>query len=1022
MSSSSKKSSNGDKYILDPAQNPVINTPYEKTRHHWAISETNRAVNELRTDRRPSMRLLPVPKPDASDQQILVAEKDMLNRAVNDIRDEVDKWRISGYQGVTRATLDLLNHWRRKDHDRRLFYAQIEALETLVWLTEVADKNKQGRTLKQRVVAASKDKNDGLLRYAVKMATGTGKTVVMAMLILWHAVNASPRDDRFYTRFLVIAPGLTVRDRLQVLVPQDLDNKRTFWDEFNLIPDERARQKLAKVRVAVRNFQAFQRRDWLGSYATGDTKRLLRGSATKELERSKTMMSRVLRGMFNHRSHTKMPICVINDEAHHCYLPIKKERTGAEKGDDQQAALWFNALRTLKKEGAATGPIYDFSATPMFISTAAKKNGAEMFPWVVSDYPLMDAIEAGLVKVPRVPVADNTAGRSVNWRNIWEATPKRSRKLKREQLPYTLEGALEALYDNYEKTFEKWQKMPTPPVFILVANSVANAEALYQHLSGWESDSGGGNVLGKKELFSNYVQNDDGEVVPGRVRTLLVHSKIEAEGNISGAIGAAIRRQANLLREEGAVGDDKEVMRAALNSIGEPGGVGEQIRCVVSVSMLTEGWDTRTVTHILGFRAFSTQLLCEQVTGRALRRPSYDNFDKTRHDGQYLDVEFAEVLGVPYDFMPSSDDTSEPKTPASRYDVFSVNDKADHRVQFPALRSYKLSRPKRGAFIDLDAVGRYKPPSVAESAVIKGVVGKEEHIATLGADCRVQEVKAHLAADLTDLLEKEVMTQADKLLVTEREKDDGKHVATADRLKLFRDSYVAVEKWSAHENVNLSDDEFRKLRYPDIRKKPASMIFEACLYTDARAKPDVVGLFERQPYNDTADVSFETTLTNRHPDKNSDITLARSELNIAACHSKFEVETAKLLDNHPDVQGWARNFKLGWEVPYMLDGVWHRYVPDFVVRLFGGLGDANAVNLIVECKGMPDKVSEKKHQFLRKWWIPAVANAGDELPAHLLRWDFVEFRSLENLSADLEFAIRNARELQPAPVLETQKF
>lgn len=998
MPTAAKRPTNGQAYTLDPSQNPVLNTPYEVTRRHWALSVSNRAMKGIKPGRRPSMGLMSVPEPDAGDQQALEIPDDLLNRTVNDIRDAVGEWRLADYPGVSAATGRLLRHWNREDHDKRLFFAQLEAIETLIWLTETADHHKPSKVLKNRIVGRSRDANDGLVRYAVKMATGTGKTVVMAMVILWHAVNSTSGDGRWHTNFLVIAPGHTVRDRLSVLIPKGLDRKRTFYDEFNLIPNEAARRSLSRIRVKVRNFQAFQRRDWLGRYATGDAKRLLRGNAEKEPESSKAMLARVLRGMFN--PDTPQPICVLNDEAHHCYLPEKNKRTGPERGDDKHAALWFNALAALRKEGAITGPVYDFSATPMFITTAAR-NEVEMFPWVVSDYPLMDAIEAGLVKVPRVPVSDDAETPEPVWRNLYKHTEPK--KLSRYGLPHTLSGALDALYDNYEETHEKWKKMPTPPVFIVVANDVANAEALCEYLAGWQN--GDVCVEGAKKLFSNYAAGTDGVIRAGRVRTLLVHSKIENDETLTGAIGAAIRRQSEMLQQEGATaGDPKSVMREALNTIGEPGAAGEQIRCVVSVSMLTEGWDTRTVTHILGYRAFSTQLLCEQVTGRALRRPSYDNFDES---GSRLDVEFAEVLGVPYDFMPSTGKT-EPKTPVSCYEVRSQNHKRRHRIEFPSLTGYRLGKPARDVSLNPDKVGQYNPPSVPQITELAGVGGETELLmAEHGSDWRNQRIKVHLAADVSELLEQLVAREAEALLSEGDNPDDGLRVCLPDRRVLFRASYQAAEEWLAHPNVNLPDVPW-VLAYPDIRKKAAQHVFSACVPGPSRAKAPVVGSFEQNPYTDTSDVLFETSLTNRYPQKGK--TAARSELNIAACHSQFEVRTAEILDRQPDITAWARNFKLGWEVPYLsAKGVWHSYVPDFVVRLFGGYENPDAVHLIVECKGVPDRTSETKHRFLRKWWIPAVAQAGAALPEHLKRWDFVELRSVANIRADLDAAIERAR-------------
>ena len=228
-----------------------------------------------------------------------------------------------------------------------------------------------------------------------------------------------------------------------------------------------------------------------------------------------------------------------------------------------------------------------------------------MFPWVVSDFPLMDSIESGLVKIPQVPVDDDSASERVQWRNLYANTNPKT--VKRGAVPAELNRALSALYSSYEQKFNQWmhpddpdKTMPTPPVFIVVANNIANATAIADHIAGWSEKHPDGSPEhheGVCPLFANY--HTDGPTQ--RVHTLLVHSQLEGEASLS----AAIKAQAGRLRLPGDDRDDRDIVRGALNSVGKPGGLGEHIRCVVSVQMLTEGWDTRTVTHILGYRAFS---------------------------------------------------------------------------------------------------------------------------------------------------------------------------------------------------------------------------------------------------------------------------------------------------------------------------------------------------------------------------------------------------------------------------------
>ena len=977
----------------DPISQPVLNTPYERPKRYWELGIDNRALNRTAEGRRPSIALLPVPKSreNVVEQPVLPLGPENYNATVNDIRQLVDAWRDDGYWGTTAVSRRLLHHWRSEENVPRLFFAQVEALETLIWITEVARSDHPARAA---IEDAAREHNDGIVRYCTKMATGTGKTAVMGMVIAWNAANAAAGGNRrhpgrYFTSFVAITPGHTVRERLAVLDPSSPDN---VYDELSLVPAG-LRGDLGRVRLRVVNFQAFQCRDRLGE-ATGDARRLLRrGDAGRDPETPAAMLRRVLRGL-----PERAKVCVLNDEAHHCYLPEEGRRTGSDADDTKSAALWFSALAALRDEGRL-GRVHDFSATPMFIQTAASAR-SEMFPWVVSDFPLMDGIESGLVKIPRVPVDDDSDDREVAWRNLYRNTnPKTIRSDSAPPSP--LGDALGAMYEQYTEAHERWgdNGLPTPPVFIVVANTIANAEALYHHIAGWVEQSDDGAVAhrpGAYELFSNI--RSDGSGPENRLRTLLVHSKMEGDDAISATskLGRALKAQATQLRATGATGDDRDVIREALNTVGRPGGLGEQIRCVVSVSMLTEGWDTRTVVHILGFRAFGTQLLCEQVTGRALRRSNYDSFDG---DGR-LTPEFADVLGVPFDFMPVTGSDDPPAPPKPRYRVFTMPGRRQRRIEFPALTGYMIEPASPG--VDLDP-RRVEPHSVSGAAPsmteVAGVMGESEVITTVDDDSiRHQQVVVQLAADVTRRLADTLAPDADDPEPTQPR-----------RRRLFLDAVRAVRVWLDHPAVHC--DDIAWLLRPDQRAAAAQAITEACL---PRSDDDrIIGTFDSPPVLDTSGVDFETSLTARHPVSALDTT-RRSELNVAACHSDFERRVAAALDKHPDVDAWARNFRLDWTVPYEIGGVWHRYVPDFIVRLFARRDSDDAVHLMLECKGAPDEVSEAKHGYVQDWWIPAVANS-PETPPGLRRWRFAELTDLGLPDFELANAIEEARRLVASP-------
>ena len=964
--------------VLDHVTQPVLNRPHEEPSRHWELGEDNIATGEVVDGRRLSQALVIVPKQRGAQLRMQITSAEQ-NEMVNRIRDQVGAWRHSGYPGATAATRRLLQHWCSEVNDPRLFYAQVEAAETLIWLAEAnAGKYPVLAEVRRELAAANGVYNDGIARQAVRMATGSGKTAVMGMMIAWHAVNAASslrKDGRYTTCFLAITPGHTVRERLAVLVPS---HPESVYDEMRLLP-EGMRACLGAVKVRVLNFHAFAPRDRLWEAASSDAKKLIRGGRSEpEYESMATVLGRALRGFPEGRGAPK--VCVLNDEAHHCYLP-EAGRRGADDGvdDEKAAAIWFGALAGLRDEDRI-GPVYDFSATPIFIEGTERKE--RMFPWVVSDFPLMDSIESGLVKIPQVPVDDDSDAGDVKWRNLYANTTPR--RVRREAVPAELKRALDALYRSYEQKHDLWMdpddpemRMPTPPVLIVVANNISNATAIAEHIAGWSEELGDGTVVcrdGAYPLLANYREGRPRE----RAHTLLVHSQLEGDANLS----KSIKSQAARLREPGDKRDDKEVVRGALNSVGKPGGLGEHIRCVVSVQMLTEGWDTRTVTHILGYRAFSTQLLCEQVTGRALRRSNYDNYDE---EGRLV-AEYAEVIGVPFEFMPvKGDDSSSPPKP--RYEVRSVHGRQDHRVEFPNVAHY-LTEPGSNRFrLEEKRVIRWVPHGASETEISGSVGGT----ATLTAyeQMRAQQALTRLAASLVARWCARLDVEGDTW--------------RARRRHLFHDAIRIAEQWAERAGVVAAD--WNAIGSSNLDQAVKEMD-DACEPADSTPDRLAAG-FGHPQLLDTSEVRFETSLVDRH------IAL-RSELNIAACHSQFEAACARALDNHPDVRSWARNFRLGWAIPYLWEGAWHHYEPDFVARLFADREDEDAIHLIIECKGMPDDRSERKKQAATDKWIPAV-QASPHLPAWLRRWSFTELADQDRLTVDLDQAIAEARTAHPRP-------
>ena len=667
-------------------EQPILNSPYEYPSRHWELDPSGQPTNKIRDERRKVAFITPIPKPKKSSagQRKMVfdeaaqalgteAQQYDLTAFIGGVRQRVDRWRElpdpASWQ-VTPETARLLQHWRsHRFDDIRPFFCQVEAVETAIWLTEVApQRGREERQVVAHLDQASQEANPGLARLALKLATGAGKTTVMAMLIAWQTVNAvrRPGSRKFTRGFLVVTPGVTIRDRLRVLQPNDPDS---YYASRELVPNDMLRD-LERAKIVVTNYHAFLRRETLPLSKGG--RALLQGPGpelrTKESEGQ--MLQRVMPGLMGMKR-----ILALNDEAHHCYRekPANDDEEGPLKGDDRKEAernreaarVWIAGLEAVQRK-LGLQRVIDLSATPFFLRGSGYREGV-LFPWTASDFSLMDAIESGIVKLPRVPVADNIPdGEMPKFRNLWEhirpKMPKRGRGkaggLDPLSLPVELQTALEALYGHYEKTFDGWRQadIEVPPCFIVVCNNTSTSKLVHDFIAGFSRGNEDGSttlVNGRLPLFRNFDEHGNRLACP---RTLLIDSEQLDSGealdkNFRAAAGDEIERfrreriQRTGDRKEAEHLSDQDLLREVMNTVGKPNTLGGSIRCVVSVSMLTEGWDARTVTHVLGVRAFGTQLLCEQVIGRALRRQSYEPND----DGRF-DVEYADVLGIPFDF------------------------------------------------------------------------------------------------------------------------------------------------------------------------------------------------------------------------------------------------------------------------------------------------------------------------------------------------------------------------------------
>jgi type III restriction enzyme len=992
-------------------EHPILNSPYFEPGQYHALDSDGQPTDQPSiTGRRKSELITPVPLPrkrkqkaDKSQGKLDLAGDDGISTEeqeynptpiINEIRNYVSAWRKSpAAWGVTPATARLLSHWHNHSYQgAKPFFCQIEAVETIIWLTEVARNKRQYAHIWEHILGANEQANPELLRLAMKMATGAGKTTVMAMLIAWQTINAvrSPTSNNYSRGFLIIAPGITIKDRLRVLLPSDMDS---YYRERELVPADML-EEIQKAKIVITNYHALQMRETMEVNKVGRS--LLQGRhepiVTKETEGQ--MVRRVadeLMGLKN--------IVIINDEAHHCYREkpgnddlddLKGEEKDEAKKDNEAARLWISGIEAFKRK-LGVRAVYDLSATPFFLRGSGYAEGT-LFPWSVSDFSLMDAIECGIVKLPRVPTADNYIAdtEAPVFRNLWEhirnEMPKKGRAktgdLDPLSLPAKLQTALVALYNHYSETHEKWRQagIETPPVFIVVCNNTASSKLVFEWLSGWQRPIEGSEELrmvhqGHLSLFSNF--NEHGERL-ARPNTLLIDSKqLEAGGDMDEDFRRAAALEIEQFKREiaqrqgsGSVGEisDSDLLREVMNTVGKKGRLGEQIRCVVSVSMLTEGWDTNTVTHILGVRAFGTQLLCEQVVGRGLRRYSYD-----LNDQGLFNVEYADIMGIPFDFT-AKPTVAPVKPPKKMTRVAAVRERAQREITFPRVVGYRIDFPeeKLEANFTENSSLILTPEMVGPGqTLMEGIVGEGVMLS---------------AAEMKDMRPSTVSFHLAKFMLNTHFRDaDGEP-----KLHLFYQIQKIVRRWIDEGYLVCKGDTGSwMLTMRPIAAEAAERIYNAIAAAIGDENRIRAVLDPYNPKASSRHVGFMTSkdLYVTHPDK--------CHVNHVVCDSGWEGEFARAAEEHPRVISYVKNQGLGLEVPYKDGPVARHYLPDFVVLVDDGRGPDDLLNVVVEVKGYRRENVKLKSETMHQQWIKGVNNLGA-----FGRWAFVEFTDVFEMQAD----------------------
>ncbi|GAB5560716.1 MAG: DEAD/DEAH box helicase family protein [Synoicihabitans sp.] len=1020
-------------------ENPILNNPFEEPEFHYS---TNLA-GELDYDRIQQGRRIFTPEilsiPVRSGDQTELLEVNELrahygNELINLVRREVGTWRKTIYPNTTRVTRELLTYWfLDAGRENRLFFAQREAIETAIWLNEVAERYNPGQHVLARLRVAQQVNgvaDHNLPRIAFKMATGSGKTVVMAALIAYHFCNRQEyrSDVRFADNFLAVAPGVTIRDRLKVLCvspDSSLEGVSDYYSARSLIPPGAMRKNFASVNahIVITNFHSFQPRTLQGNKRSPfDGKIGEDGIKTEAVEDYGQVVKRLLPGF---RPGSRL--LVLNDEAHHCYLPKQGDKRKAEgenaKEENARAAVWFRGLVEISRRFKIRS-VYDLSATPYYL-TGSGYDPYSLFPWVVTDFGLTEAIESGLVKIPFLPTSDDTdqIDQPV-LRNLYEAVkddlPKSGQRTRRSRaaaagdtlkepppkIPEKLQAALDQFYRHYEQDYRRigQKTFEAPPVFIVVCNNTSVSKEVFKFIAGYEqqlakSVEGPADVqTGRYSLFSNY--DEQTRRPHARPRSLLIDSDAlensdQIDSDFKKVFAAEIQQFKSDYRViHGAAAADNiteaQILREVVNTVGKPGTLGGHIRCVVSVSMLTEGWDANTVTHVVGIRAFNSQLLCEQVAGRALRRRRYHlaAYDPDTNEllGDKAIIqrravarkahrepnirwkfppEYAHVIGVPFRQFKAGSTEHPPPPPTVR--VRSLPERTETcEIRFPNVTGYRIEYPEGKLSADFSAVPDFEVPA--------NEIPTETELQTA---FQAQKITLSLEEILSQR-EQPILFGITKDLIRDHFSPDPAEPA----FHRFSDLLSIVTEWY-HTKVRVlgKGPEWKKLLYYWDAKKLVAHVAKG-IASSQPGEPSVRAIVNH--YNPAGSSCFVHGNTSRETYETR-----HSHVNVVVLDSGWEGQAAKVLDDFAAasrIETWVKNHFLQFRIPYIdSQGEAREYLPDFIARTRDP--DGTAHHLIIEVTGA------RREKYSKVWtvterWLPAV-NALS-LYKSFGRWDFIE--------------------------------
>ncbi len=980
-----------DPVLIQPVESPVICRPYYEPTHYWEYDKNTGRAQKME-GRRPASYWYKDPSADIRrGQMTLELEEDRRDLVcVNKLRADVKRWRASNWEGATNVTKDLLRHWWRKDRTRRFFFCQLEAAETIIFLNEIRGYRRDGKRGQPRwnpefsdsdfdLLWNSEGNAEPLTRYGSKMATGSGKTVVMSMLVAWAFCNRArvPSDERFPHAALIVCPNLTIKERLQVLRTDS--RGEDYYSQFDVVPPQyRDLIRTGKVLVTNWHFFAPESEHSEGGKSFAVVKK---GEETDEAFAKNRLGELFERG----------PLMVLNDEGHHAYRPKPMTEEEARKADAEskkdreEATIWVQGLDRINKSCGIKFCV-DLSATPFYIGGSGFPEG-EPFPWIVSDFGLVDAIESGITKIPRLPVSDTTGQPDPKyfrlWRNITkDMAPAQRLSNKRPRPDVVWERAHEAvvqLAGEYNKALEAIQQasdtaLKAPPVMIVVCDNTDIAQVFFENISGQsevesipeDADNDDEEptrrrkrskstvTYGFSKVFPELFQNDKGRLWTIRIDSKRLE-KIESE-------------DPDATRDEAA----KE-LREIVNTIGRLGKPGQDVRCVVSVAMLTEGWDANNVTHILGVRAFGSQLLCEQVVGRGLRRMNYTPDPQT----ELLPEEYVDVYGIPFSVIPYKGKPS--RTPPDRpvNHVYAVPERAAYEIRFPNVEGYVYALRKPSVKAEFSTLERLviEPEHTPTATFLRIITDHIEGGARGGGMGEYVEHNRseYYARHHLQEIEFEIARQIVAALVGEGSQAPVRGSAKTRGLarhELFPQVLRIVRRFVG-QKVDFRGANPCELGLEKYVRRIKERLLDAIVPDEQEGELPILPILNRyKPLGTTADVDF-TTKRIVHGTE-------RSHVNAVVLDSSWEQTAAFYLEQQRDhVFCYVRNDRPFLQIPYEYEGVQHHFEPDYVLRMKSGK------TTVLEMKGEEDDQDRAKHQAARRW-ITAVNNWGRRGGPHSL--------------------------------------